>query len=121
MSLEAILAAIQADGAAALADLEASTAVQIQAIQQDDRYLSPELSEMLLQTPGLDIDQYDLVLLKSLADGYSQQEISKRFKKQAISPHSLSSIEKRVNRLKESLSARNIPNLIALAKDMGLI
>mgnify|MGYP001068251018 FL=1 len=93
----------------------------IQAIQEDDRYVSPELSEMLLQTPGLDIDAYDLVLLKSLADGYSQQEISKRFKKQAISPHSLSSIEKRVNRLKESLLARNIPHLIALAKDMGLI
>ena len=35
MSLEAILAAIQADGAAELADLEASTAVQIQAVQQE--------------------------------------------------------------------------------------
>jgi DNA-binding NarL/FixJ family response regulator len=93
----------------------------IQAIQEDDRYLSPELSEKLHQTSDLDIDKYDLLLLKSLSEGYSQQEISKRFKKQAITPHSLSSIEKRVNRLKESLSARNIPNLIALSKDMGLI
>ena len=93
----------------------------IQAIQEDDQYLSPELSELLHQTSGLDIDQYDLLLLKSLSEGYSQQEISKQFKKQAITPHSLSSVEKRVNRLKESLSARNIPNLIALSKDMGLI
>ena len=93
----------------------------IKAIQEDQRYLSPELSDILLKTSGLDIDEYDLLLLKSLSEGYSQQEISKRFKKQSISPHSLSSIEKRVNRLKEALSARNIPNLIALSKDMGII
>lgn len=93
----------------------------IKALQEDDRYLSPELSESIQNTSGLDIEEYDLLLLKSLSEGYSQQEISKRFKKESISPHSLSSIEKRVNRLKEAFSARNIPNLIALAKDMGLI
>ena len=93
----------------------------IEAIHEGECYLSPELSEILQFSSSLEIDQYDLLLLKSLSEGYSQQEISKQFKKQAISPHSLSSIEKRINRLKEALSARNIPNLIALAKDVGLI
>ena len=93
----------------------------IQTVHAGECYLSPELSELLQASSSLEIDAYDLLLLKSLSEGYSQQEISKRFKKQAISPHSLSSIEKRINRLKEALSARNIPNLIAVAKDMGLI
>jgi DNA-binding NarL/FixJ family response regulator len=93
----------------------------IQALDEGECYLSPELSELLQLSSSLEIDEYDLLLMTSLSEGYSQQEISKRFKKQGVSPHSLSSIEKRINRLKEALSARNIPNLIALAKDMGLI
>jgi len=93
----------------------------IRAVNQGESYLSPELSEPMQLSASLDIDPYDLLLLKYLSEGYSQQEISKRLKKQKISPHSLSSVEKRTNRLKEALSARNIPNLIALAKDMGLI
>ena len=93
----------------------------IQALDEGECYLSPELSELLQVSSSLEIDEYDLLLMTSLSEGYSQQEISKQFKKQGISPHSLSSIEKRINRLKEALSARNIPNLIALAKDMGLI
>ena len=60
------------------------------------------------------------MLLQELANGYSQQEISARLAKEGISPSSLSSIEKRINRLKDYFMARNIPHLIALAKDMGL-
>lgn len=93
----------------------------IEALQEVGCYLSPEVSERLKASSGLEVDAYDLLLLKSLSEGYSQREISKQFKKDHISPHSLSSIEKRINRLKDALSARNIPNLIALAKDMGLI
>lgn len=93
----------------------------IQAIHEGETYLSPELSEQLQVSDSPEIEAYDLLLLTSLAEGFSQQEIAKRFKKQGITPHSLSSIEKRVNRLKDALSARNIPNMIALAKDMGLI
>ena len=93
----------------------------IKSIHEGETYLSPELSAPLQASSTLGIDEYDLRLLESLSEGYSQQEISKKFKKQGVSPHSLSSIEKRVNRLKETLSARNIANLIAISKDMGFI
>jgi len=56
-----------------------------------------------------------------LAEGYSQEEISKLFKSKNISPSSLSSIEKRVSRLKIHLGAKNTYQLIALSKDIGLI
>lgn len=92
----------------------------IKTIGHNGTYISPELSQALKQVPSLEIDQYDLMLLQELANGYSQQEISERLAKQGISPSSLSSIEKRINRLKDYFMARNIPHLIALAKDMGL-
>jgi len=92
----------------------------IKTIGRNGNYLSPELAHTLKQVPSLEIDQYDLMLLRELANGYSQQEISARLAKEGISPSSLSSIEKRINRLKDYFMARNIPHLIALAKDMGL-
>ena len=69
----------------------------------------------------LEIDDFDIKLLNYLAEGYSQEEISKLFKSKNISPSSLSSIEKRVSRLKIHLGAKNTYQLIALSKDIGLI
>ena len=93
----------------------------IETVYQGEAYLSPDLSQALQQEPGLDIDDFDLMLLRDLAEGYSQADISRKLSKKGVVPSSLSSIEKRINRLKEYLMARNIPNLIAIAKDMGLI
>lgn len=93
----------------------------IKTIGHNGSYLSPELSQALKQMPSLEIDDYDLMLLKELGNGYSQHEISARLAREGISPSSLSSIEKRINRLKDYFMARNIPHLIAQAKDMGLI
>ena len=93
----------------------------IRTIGHNGTYLSPELSQALKQVPSLEIDDYDLMLLKELGNGYSQHEISHRLAKKGITPSSLSSIEKRINRLKDYFMARNIPHLIAQAKDMGLI
>jgi DNA-binding NarL/FixJ family response regulator len=92
----------------------------IKTIGQNGTYLSPELSLALKQVPSLEIDDYDLMLLRELGNGFSQHEISARLAKEGITPSSLSSIEKRINRLKDYFMARNIPHLIAQAKDMGL-
>ncbi|THD66640.1 response regulator transcription factor [Robertkochia marina] len=69
----------------------------------------------------MNIDEYDIALLSRLADGSSQEEIGNEFKASGIKPASLSSIEKRINKLKISLKAKNTIHLIAIAKDMGII
>jgi DNA-binding NarL/FixJ family response regulator len=90
-------------------------------LQNNGSYVSPALSYTLNNTRALEIDDYDASLLKALARGLSQQEISILFKKQGKSPASLSSIEKRINRLKDYFMAKNTPHLIAKAKDLGLL
>ncbi len=90
-------------------------------IQNNGNYVSPALSYSLNNTRALEIDDYDVSLLKALASGLSQQEIGIIFKKQGKSPSSLSSIEKKINRLKDYFVAKNTPHLIAKAKDLGLL
>lgn len=93
----------------------------IRAICNGESYVSPELMQTLNQSPTLEIDAFDLQLLHELAEGYSQGEISERFKEHGYFPSSLSSIEKHINKLKDYFMARNTTHLVALAKDMGLL
>lgn len=69
----------------------------------------------------IEIEEYDITLLKLLSSGFSINEIVFDFKKIGITPCGYSSIEKRINKLRLTLRARNKVQLMALAKDMGLV
>lgn len=92
----------------------------IKMISRNSRYITPQLGYSIAKEPALEVDIYDLVLLKELANGHSQQEISALFDSRGFSPSSLSSIEKRINKLKDYFMAKNTIHLVAIAKDMGL-
>jgi DNA-binding NarL/FixJ family response regulator len=93
----------------------------IKSVQASKIYLSPQIREARHNTNNLEIEDYDITLLKLLSKGKSQEEISQMFKSQSIKPSSLSSIEKRLNRLRIQFRAENVVHLIAQAKDLGLI
>ncbi len=84
-------------------------------------YLSPQVNEALTKKTNLDIDDYDIELVKQLANGLSQDEISTYFKTNSITPNSLSTIEKRLNKLRIQFKANNAIQLVAIMKDLGLI
>lgn len=84
-------------------------------------YLSPQIQHSLNNQANLEIEEYDIELLRKLAAGKSQEEISHEFKQHAISPSSLSSIEKRLNKLRIQFKANNAIQLVAVAKDLGII
>ncbi|MEO0570201.1 MAG: response regulator [Bacteroidota bacterium] len=84
-------------------------------------FLSPELENSSEKKELFELEDFDISLLSNLAKGFSQNEISKDFKLKGMSPSSLSSIEKRINRLKEEFEAKNAIQLVATAKDLGLI
>jgi len=92
----------------------------VQTVADNGRYISPALAYALKNLPPLEVDDYDLELIRELGNGNSQQEIAVLFDKRGLSPSSLSSIEKRINKLKEYFMARNTTHLVAIAKDMGL-
>lgn len=93
----------------------------ILAVYNNNLYLSQEVSNALSPKNNLEINDYDIEILKQLSLGLSQDEISKYLKKQNISPSSLSSVEKRLNKLRDQFKANNAIHLVAIVKDFGLI
>ncbi|MBN4047036.1 response regulator transcription factor [bacterium AH-315-P13] len=99
--------------------LELSEAIT--SVYNKKHYLSPQVEQALSSKLNLEIDDYDIELVKQLSLGFSQGEISKQFEKNNVSPSSLSSVEKRLNKLKDQFKANNAIHLVAIVKDLGLI
>ncbi|MEZ4809400.1 MAG: response regulator [Allomuricauda sp.] len=93
----------------------------ITSIYNNELYLSEEVKNALSSKLDLGINEFDIELMEHLAKGLSQDEISALFKKNNISPSSLSSIEKHLNKLRIQFGANNAIHLVAIVKDLGLI
>ena len=87
----------------------------------DGVYVSPELSNPSSSNTIIEINDYDFILLEQLSKGFSQEDISQLLKQKNIKPSSLSSVEKRLNKLRIEFKANNAIHLIAIVKDLGLI
>lgn len=93
----------------------------ITSVYNNKTYLSPEVANALSPKTDLEIDDYDIELVKQLSKGLSQEDISAYLKDNDISPSSLSSVEKRLNKLRIQFKANNAIHLVAIVKDLGLI
>jgi DNA-binding NarL/FixJ family response regulator len=93
----------------------------IKSISNGKHYVSPQVIKALSPKTQLEIDDFDITLLQLLSQGLSQEEISHDLKTNGISPSSLSTIEKRLNKLKSQFRANNAIHLVAITKDLGLI
>jgi len=104
-------------GRQSLSDLENA----IHTVYKNGIYVSQHVIQALGPKSDLEIDDYDIRLIKLLSNGLSQEEISMHFKNENRSPNSLSSIEKRLNKLRIQFKANNAIHLVAIVKDLGLI
>ena len=93
----------------------------IKSTANDEQYLSPQIACAFNENQNLEIEDYDIELMRHLSLGYSNKEISQQFEITKVGPSSLSSIEKRLNRLRIQFKANNATHLVAIVKDIGLI
>ena len=93
----------------------------VELVFMDKVYLSDQISHVLHPQQDFEVQEFDLILMEKLSKGKSQEEISKELKDKNISPSSLSSIEKRLNKLKIEFKANNAIHFVAKVKDLGLI
>jgi len=93
----------------------------VASVKEGNTYTAPELANILRKKEVFTLQDYDISLLGMLSKGLTQEQISAIFRENGKSPSSLSSIEKRLNRLKEELRAKTTIQLVAQAKDLGLI
>ncbi|WP_299114331.1 response regulator [uncultured Winogradskyella sp.] len=93
----------------------------INLVYNNESFLSPQVANALNSKLDLEITDYDIELTKQLSLGLDQKGISLYFIENNISPGSVSSIEKRLNKLRDQFKADNATHLVAKMKDLGLI
>lgn len=84
-------------------------------------YNSPKIERSLKQENLIILNDFEINLLTSIANGLTQDEIQEQFKRNDISPSSKSAIEKRLKELREEFNAKTTPHLIGIVKDLKLI
>lgn len=93
----------------------------IRHVYQGEPYFSTQVRSATPESSPYEIEEYEVQLLNCLSQGLRQDEISRFFSNRGIHPSSLSSIEKRINKLKDLFGATNNVHLISIAKDLGVI
>lgn len=93
----------------------------IKAVYNNEKYTSAKLKESIKNKNSYDFTKFDKILVTLLSKGMIQKNIPDYLKENNIKPSSLSSVEKSLNNLKESLNVSNNEQLIAHCKDWGII
>lgn len=87
----------------------------VQKVYEGKTYISPQVEQALHNKKNtLELDDYDILILKELANGLNKKELVKKLKRNKVYPNSLSTLEKRINRLSEHFEAKNTTSLIAM-------
>ncbi|MGE8432907.1 MULTISPECIES: response regulator [Chryseobacterium] len=93
----------------------------IASVYDNKNYLSLDLRQDVKQLNSYEFTEYDIILVSLLSQGVLQKNIPTYLQNNNIKPNSLSSVEKKLNNLKEELQITNNEQLIAFCKDLGLI
>ncbi len=92
----------------------------VNAVHKNTTYVSPQINMAATDTI-FELDDFDVQILKELANGLTKREIAAKFKQNKITPNSESTIDKRVSKLYDEFEAKNTTQLIAILTKIGLI
>jgi two-component system capsular synthesis response regulator RcsB len=90
-------------------------------IYNNKKYLAPNLRQTIREKNSHEFTPFDITIISLLAKGTHQKKIPEHLSNNNIKPSGLSSIEKRLNLMKEVLGFSKNEQLIAFCKDMGII
>ncbi|GAA4146949.1 hypothetical protein GCM10022216_32430 [Sphingobacterium kyonggiense] len=93
----------------------------LHAISLNKTYKSPETRKIIQDRNAHDFSNLDMHIVKLLYEGIPQKEMPHYLQQRNIRPSSLSSIEKRLNLMKEVLSFSKNEQLVAYCKEIGLV
>src|SRR5690606_41921054 len=85
------------------------------------RYLSPDLKQASKEVNTFEFSEFDIAIISLLSQGLFQKDIPIYLQQKNIRPSSLSSVEKRLNAMKEAFDFSKNEQLVAYCKDIGLI
>ncbi|PTX41491.1 DNA-binding NarL/FixJ family response regulator [Christiangramia gaetbulicola] len=90
-------------------------------LSKGETYNSPSIDKILKQNNVLTLNDFEINIVKFLANGLTQDQIEQELKSQNIKPSSKSAIEKKLKELREEFNANTNPHLVSIMKDLQLI
>ena len=93
----------------------------ISSVYINENYLSLDLKQDMKKLNSYEFTAYDITLVSLLSRGILQKNIPTHLQEKDIKPYSLSSVEKKLNSLKEDLEVNSNEQLVAFCKDIGII
>lgn len=93
----------------------------ITAVYINENYLPFDLKQDMKKLNSYEFSAYDITLVSLLSKGILQKNIPAHLQEKDIKPYSLSSVEKKLNSLKEDLQVTSNEQLVAFCKDLGII
>ncbi|MEA1850095.1 MULTISPECIES: response regulator [Chryseobacterium] len=93
----------------------------IASVYINENYLSLDLKQDVKKLNSYEFSAYDIALVSLLSKGILQKNIPTHLQEKNIKPNSLSSVEKKLNGLKEDLEVTSNEQLVAFCKDIGII
>jgi two-component system, NarL family, captular synthesis response regulator RcsB len=93
----------------------------ISEISQRRRYLPRHIMQLINSKNAYEFSDYEITIISLLAQGTSQKDIPDYLNKHRIKPSGLSSVEKKLNQMREQLNFNKNEQLVAFCKDKGII
>ena len=85
------------------------------------RYYPRTLAQLVKQSNTHEFTEFDINIIRLLSQGYQQNEIPDYLKQHNIKPSSLSTIEKRLNQIREELGFSKNEQLVLFCKEAGIL
>lgn len=90
-------------------------------IGQHRRYLPRHILDLINGKNGYEFSEFESAIIKLLAEGTLQKDIPTKLQERQIKPSGLSSVEKKLNQLRQVLNVATNEQLVAFCKDNGII
>jgi two-component system, NarL family, captular synthesis response regulator RcsB len=90
-------------------------------LSKGQQYYPRILAQLVKQSNTHEFTQFDINIIQLLSQGYQQNEIPDYLRQHNIKPSSLSTIEKRLNQIREELGFSKNEQLVLFCKEAGIL
>lgn len=91
------------------------------ALSSGQQYYPQSLAQFVKQANTYEFTEFDINIIRLLSQGYQQNQIPYYLKQHNIKPSSLSSIEKRLNQIRDELGFSKNEQLVLFCKETGIL
>lgn len=93
----------------------------LDALSKGQRYYPQALVQLVKKSNAYEFTEFDIKIIRLLSQGYQQNEIPDYLKQHNIKPSSLSTIEKRLNQIRDELGFSKNEQLVLFCKETGIL